>query len=133
MFVHPAILVLGAVAATLPVVIHWLTRPKPARLALSTIRFVREAVAQRRARHWLRDFIVLTLRTLAVLLLAAAIARPLFNRRELAPLDDSADAVRVVILDVSQSMAAETKGVTALERGRPLAATELEFRSGLRS
>src|SRR5438477_955735 len=129
MILHPWMIGLGVLAAGLPVVIHWLTRPRPIRYQLSTIRFVREAVAQRRARHWLRDVIVLTLRTLAVLLLAAAIARPLFNQRELALVDDTGDAVRVVILDVSQSMAAETKGVTSLERGRPLAADELEFHS----
>lgn len=134
MFQHPAILILGAAAATLPVLIHWLTRPRPQRLPLSTIRFVCEAVQQRRARHWLRDFLVLALRTAAVLLLAAAIARPLIGRRNREdPGEASANTVRVVIVDLSQSMAAEMGGITALERGRPIAARQLEFRPGLRA
>jgi hypothetical protein len=134
MFLHPSILILGAAAATLPLVIHWLTRPKPARLALSTIRFVREAVEQRRARHWLRDAIVLTLRMLAVLLLAAAIARPIVNERGRADSGEAAaSTARVVIVDVSQSMAARSGSVTALERGRAVAARQLEFRPGLQT
>ena len=133
MFHQPWILALGAAAAVLPVLIHWLTRPRPTRLALSTIRFVREAVNQRRARHWLRDFLILALRSAAVVLLAAAIARPFFDTARQPVLDDSAKVVRVVMLDVSQSMAAQTKGVTALDRGRPIAAGELQFRQGLRA
>lgn len=133
MFLHPWILALGAAAAVLPVLIHWLTRPRPTRLALSTIRFVREAVHQRRARHWLRDFLVLALRTAAVVLLAAAIARPFFGESREPVLDHSAKVVRVVLLDVSQSMAAQSKGITSLDRGRPIAAQELQFRQGLRA
>lgn len=133
MFLHPWIVALGAAAAVLPVAIHFLTRPKPTRLALSTIRFVREAVNQRRARHWLRDFLVLALRTAAVVLLAAAIARPFFGGSREPVLDDSAKVVRVVLLDVSQSMAAQSKGITSLDRGRPIAAQELQFRQELRA
>src|SRR5260370_18748831 len=76
-FLHPWAIGLGIAAAVLPVMIHWLTRPRPVRLPLSTIRFVREAVQQRRARNRLRDWLVLGLRTLAVLFLAWAVARPL--------------------------------------------------------
>jgi Aerotolerance regulator N-terminal/von Willebrand factor type A domain len=134
MFLHPSILILGAAAATLPVLIHWLTRPRPQRLPLSTIRFVREAIEQRRARHWLRDILVLAVRSAAVLLLAAAIARPLFRQREQTAAGEApASTVRVLFVDLSQSMAAETGGVVALERARPLASRQLEFRPGLRT
>ena len=50
-FLHPWAVWVGVAAAAVPVVVHFLTRPRPRRLALSTIRFVREAVRQRRARH----------------------------------------------------------------------------------
>ncbi len=134
MFLHPAILILGAFAAALPLAIHWLTRPRPAKLPISTLRFVREVVRQRRAAHWLRDAVVLALRTLAVLLLAAAIARPLLSPGRQAESSAPAPAtLRVVLVDLSQSLAAETSGVQALERGRPLAARQLEFRPGLRT
>jgi len=49
-FLHPWALLLGLLALAIPFVIHWLTRPKPATLPLSTIRFVQSAFEQRR--HW---------------------------------------------------------------------------------
>jgi hypothetical protein len=134
-FLHPWAVWVGVAAAAVPVVVHFLTRPKPRRLALSTIRFVREAVHQRRARHRLRNFIILALRTLAILLLAAAIARPLTAKRPLVNPDDPGASARVVILDISQSMAAGSRGVQLFERARPAAAAYLgdnpDVRGGL--
>ena len=45
-FAYPWIMALGGAAAAAPVVVHWLTRPRPVRMPLSTIRFVRDAVRQ---------------------------------------------------------------------------------------
>lgn len=132
MFLHWWAVALGIAAVGLPVLIHWLTRPRPVRLSLSTLKFVREAVQQRRARHRLRDLLVLVLRTAAICLLAAAMARPFFGETQAQTVDESVDAVRVVIVDVSQSMATETNGVAAFERGRSLASEKLNYRSGLR-
>ena len=69
-FLHPWAILIGAIAAGLPVAVHLLTRPRPVRMPLSTLRFVHEAVRQRAARHRLRDFLILALRTVAVLLIA---------------------------------------------------------------
>src|SRR5260370_40377964 len=116
MLLHPWALGLGLAAVTLPVVIHWLTRPRPRRLPFSAIRFVQEVVRQRRARHRVRDALVLGLRSLAVLLLALAIARPLLGDRPLVTPDESGRAARVVLLGVSQSMGAAANGVLLFER-----------------
>ncbi|MGI9456645.1 MAG: BatA domain-containing protein, partial [Aeoliella sp.] len=83
-FLHPWALVVAGLAATLPVAIHLLTRPRPVRLPLSTLRFVREAIQQRRARHRLRDWLILALRTAAILLVGLAIARPQWGGSRLA-------------------------------------------------
>ncbi len=131
---HPWALWGGIVAAAAPVVVHLLTRPRPVRLPLSTLRFVREAVRARRARHRLRDLIILTLRTLAILLLALAIAQPQRSEKPSAsgPKDVHAgETVRVVILDVSQSMAATHGGIEAIERAKTAAARFLRYRPGL--
>ena len=40
-FVHPWAIWLGLGAAALPIVVHLLTRPKPVRLPLSTLKFVK--------------------------------------------------------------------------------------------
>jgi hypothetical protein len=130
-FLHPWAIWVGVVAAGLPLVIHLLSRPRPVRMPLSTLRFVHEAIKQRRARHRLRDLLILCLRTLAVLLLAVAIARP--QRGEQPPGDDGQrdETVRVVIVDTSQSMAATQRAVQAIERARTTAAGLLRYRPGL--
>ncbi|HEY5314663.1 MAG TPA: BatA and WFA domain-containing protein, partial [Pirellulales bacterium] len=129
---HSWAIPLGAAALCLPLVIHLLTRPKPVRLPLSTLRFVRQAVEQKRARSRLRDWLVLALRTLAVALLAAALARPLIGTHDTAD-DAPAQATRVVLVDVSQSMAAGDHGISAWQRARAVAARHLQFRPGLRT
>jgi hypothetical protein len=130
-FLHPWAVVLGVLAAALPLAIHWLTRPRPVRLPFSAVRFVRAALQQRRARNRLRDWIVLALRTLAVVLLAWAVARPLLGRRPLVTPDRPGFAFRVLLLDVSQSMGARTGGIQSLERARPVAARYLPDQPGL--
>lgn len=132
-FAYPWMLMLGAVAAAAPVVVHWLTRPRPTRMPLSTLRFVREAIRQRRATHRLRDFLILALRTAAILLLAAAFAGPQWGSPSLLSTDDAGDTDRVVVLDVSQSMAATSGSMEALQRGRTTAARYLQYRPGLRA
>ena len=44
---------------------------------------------------------------------------------------DTVDVVRVVVLDVSQSMAAVDRGIGTLERARSAAAGYLRYRPGL--
>ncbi len=131
MFLNPWALIVGAVAIGLPIAVHYFTKPRPVRLPLSTLRFVREALRVKRARHRLRDFLVLALRALAVALLALAVARPTAQNRPLIADGETGSAVRIVILDVSQSMAALQGGTDALQRGRTVAASLLRYRPGL--
>src|SRR6476620_1723108 len=98
MFFHPWAIAMGVVAAGLPVPVHFLTRPKPVKMPLSTLRFVQEALHQLQNRHRLRDALVLALRTLAVLLIGFAVARPFFGHSSVSAVDDAAGIVRVVVL-----------------------------------
>jgi hypothetical protein len=132
-FLHPWALVIGVAAVALPVVVHFLTRPRPKVLPLSTIRFVRLAIQQRRARHRIRDALILSLRAMAVVLLAATVARPLLGVRPLVATDEPGTAARVVLLDVSQSLTAQHRGVALFERARSIAADYLADQSGLHS
>jgi hypothetical protein len=131
-FLHPAMF-FAAIAVVLPVLVHWLTRPRPVRLPLSTVRFVMQAVQQRRAVHRLRDWLILLLRTLAVALLVWAFARPLWGGRPLVSASDVGDGVRVVVLDQSASMGAVSGGATAFEKARPVAAEYLVGGGSLRA
>jgi hypothetical protein len=128
---HPWLAPVGAVAVGLPILIHWLTRPRPVHVPISTLRFIEEALQQRRALHRLRDALILSLRCAAVLLLAAAFIRPLLGQR---PASEAAPGgVRIVVLDVSQSLAAARHGIQAIEQARPVAANYLSFSPGLRA
>jgi len=127
MFVHAWAISVGAAALGLPVLIHWLTRPRPMRMGLSTIRLVQEIVNQRRARARIRDWLILLLRSAAVALLAITFARPLFNKQPMvATDDDDGSAIRVVVVDQSISMGALSGGATLFERARGVAAAHLQ-------
>jgi hypothetical protein len=128
---HPWAIAIGLCAATLPLIVHWLTRPKPALFPLSTLRFVRALIEERRALWRLRDALVLILRTAAICLLAAAIARPWFGATRDTQAAPSSQDVRIVILDASQSMAARSGKSELFERARPVAAKELGYAPGL--
>jgi hypothetical protein len=130
-FVHIWAIIAGAAAIGLPLAVHWLTRPRPQRVNFSAVRFVKEAVKQRQARHRLRDALILATRMLAVLCLALAFARPLLS----APAaQENAPAIeRIVVLDVSSSMGTVANGVAALEKARGVAARYLEPASGLKA
>ncbi|MBK8270169.1 MAG: BatA and WFA domain-containing protein [Planctomycetes bacterium] len=131
MFLHPWAIVAGIAALGLPIVIHKLTRPRPTPFFYSTIRFVLEVIHHRRARSRLRDVLILSLRVLAIALLGAAFARPFFGAQQVVESDSNCDAVRVVIVDQSQSMSARHGGVELFERARAVAADYLTGRSGL--
>jgi len=123
---------IGAAALAAPLVIHWLTKPRPVRMPLSTLRFVREAVRQRRAAHLLRDVLVLGLRVLAVAMLALAVARPLLGPQAHAGNRPTGDAVRVVLVDVSQSMGATVGATQQIAQAQAVAANQyLQYEPGL--
>lgn len=123
----------GIAALSLPLLVHWLTRPRPRKMGLSTIRFVREIVHQRRATHRLRDILVLLARVAAVACLAIAFARPKGQTESLVSPEGAANTVRVVILDQSQSMAAVSGGISSFDRARAAAGQYLEYQSGVQA
>jgi len=130
-FGHPTLALLGAVLAGTPVLVHLLTRPRPVNFPFSAMRFLREA---ERAEHWmsrLRDFLVLLCRTLAVLCLAAAVAK--IRPAGLRVISPDEKVTRVLLLDVSRSMNARPGGVSVFERARALAAQNLSYRPNLRA
>jgi hypothetical protein len=122
---------IGAAALLAPLAVHFLTKPRPVPFPLSTIRFLRDVIEQRRARSRVRDLIVLLLRMVAVGLLAMALARPLWERAPMVTQQSTGDVSRVVLFDVSQSMSAGTGGSTALQRAQATALRYLDYSPGL--
>ena len=98
-FLFPAFLA-GALAVAIPILLHFVRRESAPPLAFSDLRFLRRAQSAATRRRWLRDWLLLALRVAALLLLAAAFARPFFDASGLA-----GRSVTVVALDRSFSMA----------------------------
>ncbi|MBW3540312.1 MAG: BatA domain-containing protein [Planctomycetes bacterium] len=78
-FVTGAFAVAGLLAATGPIIIHLLNRRRYRIVEWAAMDFLREALQRNRRVLQLRDLILLTLRVLAVLFFALAIARPFFS------------------------------------------------------
>lgn len=130
-FLNGWALALGVLALAGPLIVHFLTKPKPKTLSLSTIGFLQEVIQQRRARSRLRDLLVLLLRLATILLLASALARPVFDAPAAVAVQPEGQVARIVLLDVSQSMAMGAGGASAMARAQATALRYLEPASGM--
>jgi hypothetical protein len=117
-------LLAGLAAVGLPVLIHYLTRARPRRVAFPPFRFLLEACAGQQAVHRLRTIILLTVRCLAVLALVLLFARP-FLKPSGGPAQAAATKRVVVVLDASLSMRAVQRGVPLFARAQAEAADVL--------
>ncbi|MBE0566208.1 MAG: BatA domain-containing protein, partial [Krumholzibacteria bacterium] len=108
-FGNPGLL-LGAFAAALPVIIHFLSRRRVRRLAFSDLRFLDEVQAHQARSLGVRRWLLLLLRVLAVLLVALAAAAPRWGGL-------AATGTRSVLLvvDTSASMGTQTGQGTRLD------------------
>jgi Aerotolerance regulator N-terminal/von Willebrand factor type A domain len=101
-FLHP-IYLYGLLAATVPLLIHLLNRRKLKRIRFPAVRFVllsqKRIARSYRLRHWL----LLALRTLAIILLALLLANPVFQSGS-GLLASGGQVSLVVLLDNSLSM-----------------------------
>lgn len=123
-FLHWWAIGIGAAALAAPVAVHFLTKPQPVAYSLSTIRFLQEVIEQRKARSRFRDWLILLLRAICIALLALGLSRPLLQAPPAVAMQSSGDTARVIVLDVSQSMAAGSGGVTGWSQAQ---ASGLQF------
>ncbi|TFG66528.1 MAG: hypothetical protein E4H28_01675 [Gemmatimonadales bacterium] len=122
-FLHPWALALAALAAT-PILLHLLRRDVVQRIPFPALRYLRRA-EQRTARTMrLRDQLLLAIRVLLVILLAAAAARPLAGRggaKDHEPTDG------LLIIDNTASMSRVREGRTLLDHQLEAARDALEM------
>jgi hypothetical protein len=111
-FIYPAFL-LGALAIAVPIVLHLLRRDVAPELPFTAVRLLRKSPVERSRRRRIRDLILLAARVAALLLLAAAFARPFAPAAASAMLP-----LRIVAVDRSFSMGAPGQFERALERAR---------------
>jgi hypothetical protein len=102
-FIHASFLAAG-LAVALPIVIHLLFRQRTRDVSIGSIRFLQQAVKEHRRSRRVRQWLLLALRMLAVLLLAALFARPYWDQTEKQALE------REVVLLVDRSASMGTVG-----------------------
>ncbi len=98
----------------LPILIHLLNRQRFQVVEFSAMDFLRQAIRRTRRRMILEDLLLLILRTLAVLLLILALARPGADPGSL--LSTRSARAEILVLDSSLSMAHRSQGASAFER-----------------
>lgn len=89
----------GAAAIAVPIVLHMLRREQAPPLPFTLVRFLRQAPREQRQRRQIKDWWLLCLRVLALLLLAFAFARPYIKTGEAAM-----RGTTVLAVDTSLSM-----------------------------
>jgi hypothetical protein len=122
-FANPLLLV-ALVAAGLPVLIHFLTRARPREIRYPTFHLLREAAAGQQALHQLRTWLLLALRTLAILGIVLWFTRPFLRQADVRAA--VAQQRVVIVIDASLSMRAVTpQRVTLFARAQAEAAEVL--------
>jgi Aerotolerance regulator N-terminal/von Willebrand factor type A domain len=109
-FLYPAFLI-GSIAIALPIVLHLLRRDVAPEVPFTAVRLLRRSPVERPARRRLRELILLAARVLALLLLAAAFARPYVQ-------GSTPSTVSVVAIDRSYSMSGGDRFERALDLAR---------------
>jgi hypothetical protein len=116
-FLSPLFL-LGAAAAAVPLVLHFLNREPDARVRFSVVKLLRHAPVEHTRKRRLRQLLLLALRVAALVLLALAFARPFFATGAAV----ASSGVTIVALDTSYSMSAPGR----FERAKQLAKAAID-------
>ncbi len=111
-------LLFGLVAGAIPIIIHLLTRQKAKTIFFSSLRFLKMLENQQIKRLRLKQILLLILRTLIVLLLVLAFARPTLRGNFFSGLGSSAKTSAVLILDNSFSLGLRSGGLPLFDRAK---------------
>lgn len=121
-FLHPLILTAGLGALSIPILVHLLRRRRKP-IPWAAMRFLQEAVRQRRRRLRLEQLLLFLTRCALVALLAIAVARPVLGGRP------GSARPTVLVLAIDDSIASaltDPAGRTALSRSIDRARRELD-------
>lgn len=121
-----AVFLWGGLAIGIPILLELLNRTRIRRVKWAAMRFLEVCVKENRRRLRLEDLLLLLVRCLVVLLLALALARPLFSPNpEAGGLNDAVTAI--ILIDVSYGMQmSDGSGRTRLDQARETAEAVLD-------
>lgn len=115
-FLHPLFL-FGMLAALIPLLVHLFDRRRPRHVPFGAISFVLKSQKRTASRLKLKRLLLYALRTLILLALPLALARPEWKREGLTPTTSRGPAATAVVLDGSLSMR-WADGTSNFERAR---------------
>jgi hypothetical protein len=115
-------LVYGLAAASLPIIIHLLNRRKYREVPWAAMRFLLAAVRKNSRRVRIEQWILLAVRTLVIVLVVLAMAKPFLESLGAVPVIAGRRTHRVLVLDGSLSMGTASGEMTRFERAKALAA-----------
>lgn len=113
-----SVLLAGLAAAALPILIHLFSRRRYPLINFSTLRFLKRLQRQQMRKLKLRQWLLLFLRTMAVLLVTLAFARPaLLSQMGFGGLSSSRVSMTIVV-DASASMQAKSQQSTVFGKAK---------------
>src|SRR5215210_3395859 len=115
------LLLWGLGAASLPIIIHLLNRRKFREERWAAMRFLLAAIRKNQRRIRIEQWLLLAVRTLLVILVVAAMAKPFLESVGAIPLLPGQRTHRVLVLDGSLSMAYETAAASRFDQAKALA------------
>src|SRR4029079_497732 len=98
----------GLAAASLPIIIHLLNRRKFREMQWAAMRFLLAAIRKNSRRIRIEQWILLAVRTLVILLVVSAMAKPFLESLGALPIIAGQRTHHVLVLDGSLSMAYAT-------------------------
>ncbi|MDR3639682.1 MAG: BatA domain-containing protein [Isosphaeraceae bacterium] len=119
-FVNGALL-WGLGAASVPVIIHLLNRRRFREMRWAAMQFLLAAIRKNSRRVRIEQWILLAIRTLVIVLVVAAMAKPFLQSVGALPVIAGVRTHRVLVLDGSLSMAYADGDVTRFEQAKALA------------
>ena len=123
-FLNPLVL-LGLAAAAIPIVVHLFNFRRPERVDFSTLRFVREIEATSMRRVRIRQWVLLALRTLAIVFLVLAFARPTLSDAG-GGFEDGGARALALVLDNSRSMTLRDAQGSLLDQAKAVGGAALD-------
>jgi hypothetical protein len=115
-------LIYGLAAASLPIIIHLLNRRKFREIPWAAMRFLVAAVKKNARRIRIEQWILLAVRTMVIIFLVTAMAKPFLESLGGAPVFAGRRTHRVLVLDGSLSMGYASGEGTRFDRAKALAA-----------
>ena len=104
---------LAALAAAIPIVLHMIQRRPAKQLPFATLRFLRRSAEKTRQRKRFHDSLLMVLRAVVLLFIAAGLARPILRFQ--GAFGNTSHTAAVILLDNSASMGIADAGGTRFE------------------